>query len=108
MAFCPKHQVALKTWPSGDQYCPNLDPTGREAKNGKRYCTYVLKAGAAEDGRAAETVKATPAVQSARIANQDARVRSVLDFSGRIFQGQGAAAAADAIELARLALGLYE
>lgn len=128
MATCPKHAVELKTWPSGDQYCPHPDPTGRVAKSGKRYCTYVLKADIAagngegvqtpagsriSGGRAVQLGASTgsdspsPAVQSARI-NHDARVASVLNFAGRVFQGQGADQAVNALEFAKMALSLYE
>lgn len=104
MALCPKHQESLKTWPSGDQYCPHLDPTGRLAKNGKRYCEYVLKAGAAEE----ERQKPTQGVKDARVVNNDARVAAAMNFAGRVFQGQGADQAVNALEFAKMALALYE
>lgn len=104
MNTCPKHGEALKTWPSGDQYCPHLDPTGRQAKNGKKYCTYILKAVQAEE----ERQKPTQATQNARVANNDARVAACLMFAGRVFQGQGADQAVNALEFAKMALSLYE
>ena len=115
--LCPTHQTPMRAGKYPGQYfCPRPGdgPTG--------YCTQRMRvSGRGETGNVAAAVfDAVKAVASRNNAeadagsrvmasySNDARMKSALEFVGRIFQGRGPESIPEALEAVRLAMGMFD